>query len=222
MSATGDKNSATHIPDLVDVMASEKNKSDGQVELELKSADADVVTQHPESAACEVPQATAPVATISLKTFGFGLLIAAVVIVLDQWTKQLATQNLELYRSHYVFDWLNMTLAHNRGAAFSFLSDAGGWQRWLFSILAAAISVMLLVWMYRLPARERVSLWALALVLGGAIGNLIDRLRFGYVVDFIDAHLADSHWPAFNIADSAISVGVALLIISMILYPQKK
>jgi len=213
------KNSKSAAPDLVDAMNSVK--TDAQETLVL-----DDVAEKAEVSSKKIPAESHTVDPIeqatSLKAFGIGLLIAAIVIVLDQWTKQLATEQLELYRSQHVFDWLNMTLAHNRGAAFSFLSNAGGWQRWFFSILAAGISVMLLVWMYRLPARERVSLWALALVLGGAIGNLIDRLRFGYVVDFIDAHLKASHWPAFNIADSAISVGVVLLILGMFLYPQKK
>lgn len=206
-------------PDLVDAMNSVKTDAQEALALDEIAETAEVSVDNTlaeNNAPDPIEQAT------SLKAFGLGLLIAAIVIILDQWAKQLATAQLELYRSQPVFEWLNMTLAHNRGAAFSFLSNAGGWQRWFFSILAAGISVMLLVWMFRLPARERVSLWALALVLGGAIGNLIDRLRFGYVVDFIDAHLGASHWPAFNIADSAISVGVVLLILGMFLYPQNK
>lgn len=218
MSNKGAKNSSADTAlDLVDVM----NSGAGDTEEEPGIDVTDSPTEQKVDADTESTVAP-PEHTRSFKAFAFGLLIAAVVILLDQWTKHIASQQLELYRPQAVFDWLNMTLAHNRGAAFSFLSTAGGWQRWFFSVLAAGISIMLVVWMFNLPSRERVNLWALALVLGGAIGNLIDRLRLGYVVDFIDAHLSGSHWPAFNLADSAILGGVALLITGMFLYPQKK
>ncbi len=140
------------------------------------------------------------------------LALAAVIIALDLWTKHLAVQSLEMFRPVEVFSWLNLTLAHNTGAAFSLLAQAGGWQRWLFTGLAAVISVVLLVWLFRLQRGEwRVGL-ALGLVLGGAIGNLVDRIRLGYVVDFIDVHAGGWHWPAFNIADSAITCGIILLL----------
>ncbi len=139
--------------------------------------------------------------------------LAALIVVLDWWTKHLASQHLELYRPVELTSWLNMTLAHNTGAAFSFLASAGGWQRWFFSIVAVVISVVLLIWLWRLPNRSRLLPTALSLVLGGAIGNLIDRVRFGYVVDFIDVHYAGYHWPAFNVADSAIVIGVILILI---------
>lgn len=140
------------------------------------------------------------------------LALAMVIVVLDLWTKHLAVEHLEMYRPQVVFSWLNLTLAHNTGAAFSLLANAGGWQRWLFTGLAAIITVVLLVWLIRLQRGEwRVGL-ALGLVLGGAIGNLVDRIRLGYVVDFIDVHVAGWHWPAFNIADSAITCGIILLI----------
>jgi signal peptidase II len=145
----------------------------------------------------------------------FWLLVSAGIVLLDMHTKQLATAALELYRPHEVFSWLNMTLAHNYGAAFSFLSDSGGWQRWFFITLASVVSLVLLVWLLRLPRREWLTGLGLALVLGGAVGNLVDRVRLGYVIDFIDVHYQGWHYPAFNIADSAITCGVALLIIDV-------
>ena len=139
--------------------------------------------------------------------------LAAVLVGLDGWTKHLATQNLVLYRPIEVNAWLNLTLAHNTGAAFSFLAGADGWQRWFFSAVAVVISAILMVWLWRLPNRSRLLPVAISLVLGGAIGNLIDRIRFGYVVDFIDVHYSGWHWPAFNLADSVIVLGVILLLI---------
>lgn len=141
------------------------------------------------------------------------LVVTAVVIWLDWLTKQWATESLELYRPREVFSWLNITLAHNYGAAFSFLSDAGGWQRWFFIVLASGVSLALLVWLLRLPRREWVTGLGLALILGGAIGNLIDRVQLGYVVDFIDVYYKNWHYPAFNVADSAITCGVILLLL---------
>ncbi len=106
-----------------------------------------------------------------------------------------------------------MTLVFNKGAAFSFLSDAGGWQRWFFTGLSSLVSVALLVWLLRLKSDERLTAVSLALILGGALGNLIDRIRLGQVVDFLDFHWQQSHWPAFNLADSAITVGVVLMLL---------
>jgi signal peptidase II len=129
----------------------------------------------------------------------------------------MVSQHLELYRPQEVFSWLNMTLAHNYGAAFSFLAGAGGWQRWFFIVLASVVSVVLLVWLIRLPRREWMTGLGLGLILGGAIGNVIDRVRLGYVVDFIDVHFGGWHYPAFNVADSAITCGVILLLLDMVL-----
>jgi signal peptidase II len=143
----------------------------------------------------------------------FWLLVAVVIVVLDLWTKNIATQNLTLYRPLELTSWLNMTLAHNYGAAFSFLSDAGGWQRWLFTGLATVVTAVLVIWLMRLPATDKLSAAALALIIGGALGNLIDRTRHGYVVDFIDVYYRGWHWPAFNLADSAITCGVILLLL---------
>jgi len=141
------------------------------------------------------------------------LMMSAVIVTLDLWTKSLATESLTLYRPIEITSWLNMTLAHNYGAAFSFLSDAGGWQRWLFTGLASVVTVVLVVWLLRLPAKEKLTAAALGLIIGGAIGNLIDRIINGYVIDFIDVYYLDWHWPAFNLADSAITGGVILMLL---------
>ncbi|MEH6592018.1 MAG: signal peptidase II [Halioglobus sp.] len=139
--------------------------------------------------------------------------LAAVVILLDQYTKALATAGLDYARPVEVFSWFNLTLQHNTGAAFSFLSDAGGWQRYFFSIVAVLISAVLAVWLFRLERGQWLLALSLGLILGGALGNLWDRLLLGYVVDFISVHYDGRYFPAFNIADSAISVGAACMII---------
>lgn len=157
---------------------------------------------------------------MTLPRYAAWLLLALLVIVLDQWTKALAVANLELYRPVEVTSWFNLTLAHNTGAAFSLLATGGGWQRWLFIIFASGISIFLLIWLWRLPLAARALPVALMLLLGGAIGNLIDRVQLGYVIDFIDVHWRDNHWPAFNIADSAIVVGVTLMFIESLFEPR--
>ncbi len=144
----------------------------------------------------------------SLRWYGLALL----VVVLDQYTKGLAESALEYGRPVEVFSWFNLTLQYNKGAAFSFLSDAGGWQRYFFSVVAVVISAVLVVWLYRMPRQQRLLALALALILGGALGNVWDRLVLGHVVDFISVHYGGYYFPAFNIADSAISVGAALMI----------
>jgi signal peptidase II len=140
-------------------------------------------------------------------------LVAVLVLVLDLWTKSLASSLLDYGLPRVITPYFNLTLLHNRGAAFSLLSEAGGWQYWLLAGIALIVSGVLLVWLYRLPHSARLRGLGLALVLGGAVGNLLDRLRFGHVVDFIQVHYQDLYWPAFNIADSAITVGAALLIL---------
>jgi signal peptidase II len=150
------------------------------------------------------------------------LAVTALVILMDWHTKQLVSEALELYRPHEVFSWLNITLAHNYGAAFSFLSDAGGWQRWFFIVLASGVSLVLLVWLLRLPRKEWLTALGLALILGGAIGNLVDRIQLGYVVDFIDVYHKNWHYPAFNVADSAITCGVILLLLDVLLISRNK
>lgn len=134
------------------------------------------------------------------------------LIGLDQLTKQLVHQNMALYDSIELLPFFNLTYVRNYGAAFSFLSDAGGWQRWFFTILAVVISTVIAVWMSRLP-RQQIKLGlALSLVFAGAIGNLIDRSIYGYVIDFFHLYYQTWHYPAFNIADSAICIGATLII----------
>lgn len=142
------------------------------------------------------------------------LFLAGVVVALDQVSKYLASSSLELHQSVPLLPFFNFTLMHNPGAAFSFLSEAGGWQRWFFCALALGISIFIVVWLYRLPRGLTWLPCALALLLGGALGNLWDRLLHGVVVDFIDIYYGEWHWPAFNIADTAISIGAVMLLIS--------
>ncbi len=141
------------------------------------------------------------------------LWLTAVVVGLDQATKLLAVQYLPMHVPHPLLPVLNLTLSYNEGAAFSFLSNAGGWQRWLFIGLALAVSLVLVVWLRRLTRRDRLIAIALALVLGGAIGNVIDRIWQGKVTDFIQLYYGQWHFPTFNVADMAISIGVVLLLI---------
>jgi len=140
------------------------------------------------------------------------LALALLVVVLDQLTKALANHLLTYAEPLAVFPSFNLTLLYNPGAAFSFLSDASGWQRWFFVAISTAATVLLIFWLKRLKPGQVLLSVALALVLGGAVGNLVDRLWFGYVVDFIQVYYHEYYWPAFNIADSAISVGAVLLI----------
>jgi signal peptidase II len=140
------------------------------------------------------------------------LWLSAVVIVLDLATKHIALANLQPYQPVPFIDGIwNWTLAFNPGAAFSFLSDAGGWQRWFFSALAVGISALLAFWMSRIPRDDWRQALPFALIIGGALGNLVDRLRYGHVVDFVDWYWGSYHWPAFNIADSAIVAGAVAL-----------
>lgn len=139
--------------------------------------------------------------------------LACVSIALDQYTKHIATLHLVYNESVPVLPFLNWTLLHNFGAAFSFLSDAGGWQRYFFTGLAGIVSAIFTVWILRMPRNLTILPLALALILGGAIGNLIDRVTLGYVVDFIHMFYQQHNFPAFNIADSSITLGTILLIL---------
>jgi len=160
------------------------------------------------------------------------LWLSAGVIVVDQLTKLLASSLLEIHQPVELLPIFNFTLMHNTGAAFSFLNDAGGWQRWFFALVAIIVSFVIFMWIRRLT-HERLQAASLALILGGALGNLIDRLFYGHVIDFIDVFYRaeqclpmffrwdrqgqmECHWPAFNIADSAITVGVALILFDTI------
>ncbi|GFO76462.1 signal peptidase II [Bathymodiolus platifrons methanotrophic gill symbiont] len=139
------------------------------------------------------------------------LWLSILVLILDQLSKIWIDSNMSLYQSIPMFPGFSITYAHNYGAAFSFLSDAGGWQRWFFAVLAGSISIGIIVWIKRLKSEEILSAISLSLILGGAIGNLIDRVVYGYVIDFLDVYYQAWHWPVFNIADSAITVGVAFM-----------
>jgi signal peptidase II len=140
------------------------------------------------------------------------LSLSALVIVLDQLSKAWITNHFALGENLYVLSVFNLVLAHNTGAAFSFLNDAGGMQRWLFSIIAITASIWI-VWLLRKHAAQTLFAFALSLILGGALGNLIDRIVYGYVVDFLSFHWDTHFFPAFNLADSAITCGAALLIL---------
>ncbi len=141
------------------------------------------------------------------------LVLSALIVGADQLTKFLVLDNLELYQRVPVLAFFDIVRLHNTGAAFSFLANASGWQNWFFVGVAAIVSVAILWWLFTLPARGRTLLaLALALVLGGAMGNVIDRLTHGYVVDFLLFYYREWSYPAFNVADSAITCGVILLL----------
>ena len=142
--------------------------------------------------------------------------IAVVIVLLDQFTKTLIIGSFELGDSRTVTSFFNLVRVHNSGAAFSFLAGASGWQRWFFVGLGAVAAVFI-VWMLRKHGEQRLFGWALTLILGGAVGNVIDRLLHGYVVDFIQVHYGGWYFPSFNVADSAITVGAILLILDEIL-----
>lgn len=142
-----------------------------------------------------------------MKWFG----VSALVIVLDQISKLWISGHFSNSESYAVTGFFNLVLAHNTGASFSMLSEAGGWQRWLFSGIAIVASVWI-IWLLRKHQQQKLFCFALAFILGGALGNLIDRLMYGYVVDFLDFHWNEHHFAAFNVADSAINIGAALLL----------
>ena len=141
------------------------------------------------------------------------LWLSTAVILLDQITKWTVRHWLEPYATYPLLSWFKFTLVHNTGAAFSFLSGASGWQRWFFMLLTIMVSVLIVFWLKRLTSGEHWTGAGLALILGGAIGNLIDRIAYGHVIDFIQWHYQRWYWPTFNIADSAITVGAGILVI---------
>ncbi len=138
--------------------------------------------------------------------------IAAVIVLLDQLSKITMSRLLAYGQSEYLTSFFNLVMVYNKGAAFSFLADSGGWQRWFFSALALSVSLFI-VWMLNRNANQRMFCWSLSLILGGAVGNLIDRLVHGHVIDFLDFHVGGWHWPAFNVADAAITIGAALFVL---------
>jgi signal peptidase II len=142
--------------------------------------------------------------------------LAVIVILADQFTKTLILGYFQLGDTRHVTDFFNIVRAHNTGAAFSFLAGASGWQRWFFVGLGA-VATIFIVWMLKKHGQQRMFAWALSLIMGGALGNVIDRLMHGYVVDFLDFHWGARHFPAFNVADSAITLGAVLLILDELL-----
>jgi signal peptidase II len=188
----------------------------------------------------------APVRSVALPELKskFGMLkwlwITLVMLIFDQVTKQMALHMLEWYKEFPVMAHLNWYLTDNPGAAFSFLSDAGGWQRWFFTVLALVVSVGLVFWMKGLKSHERYTAIGIAFILSGALGNVIDRILYGYVVDFIQYYYSSTQsclwgfsfhrdlaggeciWPAFNIADSAITIGAGFLILELVLDSTKR
>jgi signal peptidase II len=151
--------------------------------------------------------------------FFYGL--ALLVFVLDQLSKYWAEASL-VYDEPLVFtSFFNFTLRYNMGAAFSFLSDAGGWQRWFFTLVALLVSVVLVVWIARIAQHKKLEAFAITMILGGAVGNVYDRITLGHVVDFIVVHYEDKYFPAFNLADSAICLGAFLMILDAFLSREK-
>lgn len=144
------------------------------------------------------------------------LILSVFIILGDQLTKYMAQQYLALNVPSSIFPWLNLTLAFNPGAAFRFLGDSGFWRIFFLGGLSFFVSLYLIVWLFRLARTQVLLCFSLSLIIGGAVGNLVDRLRFGYVVDFIDFHIGTWHFATFNVADSAISVGAFFLIIKLL------
>jgi signal peptidase II len=146
--------------------------------------------------------------------------LALILLTADQFTKILILGYYQLGDSTLVTSFFNIVRVHNAGAAFSFLADASGWQRWFFTGIGA-VAIAVILWMLKAHPGQKIFSFALACILGGAIGNVIDRVRYGYVVDFLDFHWGTWHFPAFNIADSAISIGAACLILDELLRVRK-
>lgn len=142
------------------------------------------------------------------------LWISLLVVILDQAAKQIAEAQLTPHQAVNLFPYFDWYLTYNTGAAFSFLANAGGWQRWLFTVIAIVISIVIVQWVRKLPSEDTLTAASLCLILGGAIGNLIDRVYLGHVIDYIQVWLGSYPFPAFNIADASIFVGAALLILS--------
>ncbi|HVL10751.1 MAG TPA: signal peptidase II [Burkholderiaceae bacterium] len=141
--------------------------------------------------------------------------LSALIILLDQLSKIAVLRTFAYGEARPVTDFFNLVLVYNRGAAFSFLAQAGGWQRWLFTAIGVAATVFI-IWLLKRHAGQRMFCLALALIMGGALGNVIDRVAYGHVIDFLDFYVGRYHWPAFNLADSAIFLGAALLILDEI------
>ena len=150
------------------------------------------------------------------------LWLTLLCLILDQVTKHWVAGSFELYESVSVFPIFSLTYVHNLGAAFSFLADQGGWQRWFFTAIASIASIVFIVWLAKTPKSQTLISIAFALMLSGALGNLIDRALFGYVIDFLDFHWSGKHFPAFNIADSMIFIGASLMILESFINDENK
>lgn len=146
----------------------------------------------------------------------YWLILSVIIIVLDQLSKNLIVTHLTYGNPMEILPVFNLTLTHNPGAAFSFLSTDGGWQRWLFTAIAVLVSVFIIVWLLRLSEKETLTKIGLSFVFGGALGNLYDRLHYGYVIDFIQVHYHNWYYPDFNVADSAITVGACFIILALL------
>jgi signal peptidase II len=151
--------------------------------------------------------------------------VALIIVVLDQWSKRYMSELLDLCRPGLcetieILPVFKLILLHNSGAAFSFLDDAGGWQRWFLVTVSTVVSAIIGVWLFRIRSTEKLLAVALCIILGGAVGNLIDRVAAGFVVDFLLVHWDEHYFPAFNVADAAISVGAGCLILDMFLKPK--
>ena len=151
--------------------------------------------------------------------------VALIIVVLDQWSKRYMSELLDLCRPGLcetieILPVFKLILLHNSGAAFSFLDDAGDWQRWFLVTVSTVVSAIIGVWLFRIRSTEKLLAFALCLILGGAVGNLIDRVAAGFVVDFLLVHWDEHYFPAFNVADAAISVGAGCLILDMFLKPK--
>lgn len=151
--------------------------------------------------------------------------VALIIVVLDQWSKRYMSELLDLCRPGLcetieILPVFKLILLHNSGAAFSFLDDAGGWQRWFLVTVSTVVSAIIGVWLFRIRSTEKLLAFALCLILGGAVGNLIDRVAAGFVVDFLLVHWDEHYFPAFNVADAAISLGAGCLILDMFLKPK--
>jgi len=148
--------------------------------------------------------------------------VALMIVLLDQLSKAWVSSSFTYGQPVSFTSFFNFTLLHNHGAAFSFLAGQGGWQRWFFALLAITVSIFLVIWIARTAEKNKLESFALAFILGGALGNLYDRIHLGHVVDFIVVHYQEHFWPAFNLADSAITLGAFVLIADMLLKKEKK
>lgn len=147
--------------------------------------------------------------------------LSVLIVIADQFTKNLAETHLSMVQSYPVLPMFDFILVYNTGSAFGFLSQAGEWHRWFFAGFSVLMGIFFTVWLFRLPAKAYLQLTAISLILGGTVGNLYDRLFYGYVVDFILIFYKNFHWPVFNLADSAICVGACLLFIDLCKNPSR-